>query len=194
VTAYAKWDAGNVWAAGKAAFIRGWASDSMISFHRPPAGATSYGVTSVPSGGDGRADVLGGNGLAISRFSAHPKEALELIRFLQQRDVQMLRGTEHSVLPRELQLYELPAVLQLYPQLPGLRQNGGTVIARPSIVAGPKYETVSRAYIRTLHSVLAGEKTAPAAAAELEKELMDITGFKRGPPSTLGLGAKKGSH
>jgi hypothetical protein len=33
VTAHAKWDAGNVWAAGKAAFIRGWASDySMVGF------------------------------------------------------------------------------------------------------------------------------------------------------------------
>ena len=194
VTAYAKWDAGNVWAAGKAAFIRGWASDySMISFHRPPAGATSYGVTSVPGGRDGRADVLGGNGLAVSRFSAHPREAAELIRFLQQRDVQMLRGTEHSEPPGEFQLYQLPAVLQLYPQLPGLRQNGGRVVARPSIVAGQKYEEVTRAYIGALHSVLTGERTAPAAAAGLEKELMQITGFKRGPPSTRDPPSERGS-
>jgi trehalose/maltose transport system substrate-binding protein len=184
VTAYAKWDAGNIWASGKAAFIRGWASDySMVSFHKPPADATSYGVTSVPGGSDGRADVLGGNGLAVSRFSAHPKEAVELIQFLRQRDVQMLRATEHADPSRELQLYELPSVLQLYPQLPNLRQNGGRVIARPSVVAGQKYEEVTRAYIGALHSVLTGESTAPAAAAELEKELMEITGFKQGPPS-----------
>lgn len=184
VTAYAKWDAGNIWASGKAAFIRGWASDySMVSFHKPPADATSYGVTSVPGGRDGRADVLGGNGLAVSRFSAHPKEAVELIQFLRQRDVQMLRGTEHSDPSRELQLYELPAVLQLYPQLPNLRQNGGRVIARPSVVAGQKYEEVTRAYIGALHSVLTGERTAPAAAAELERKLMALTGFKQGPPS-----------
>jgi trehalose/maltose transport system substrate-binding protein len=183
VTAYAKWDAGNVWAAGKAAFIRGWASDySMISFRKPPTGAATYGVTSIPGGTDGRADALGGNGLAVSRFSAHPKEAVALIRFLQQRDVQMLRATEHSEPPRELQLYELPAVLQLYPQLPNLRQNGGRVVPRPSIVAGQKYEAVTRAYIRAAHSVLTGEKTAPRAAAELEKELIEITGFKPGPP------------
>jgi trehalose/maltose transport system substrate-binding protein len=194
VTAYAKWDAGNVWAAGKAAFDRGWASDySMVSLHKPPTGVTRYGVTSVPGGGDGRADVLGGNGLAVSRFSAHPKEAVELIRFLRQRDVQMLHGTEHSAPPREFQLYELPAVLQMYPQLPDLRQNGGRVVARPSIVAGQKYEEVTRAYIGALHSVLTGERTAPVAAAELEKELMEITGFKRGPPPTLDPASKSGS-
>jgi trehalose/maltose transport system substrate-binding protein len=195
VTAHAKWDAGNVWAAGNAAFIRGWASDfSMVSFHKPPAGVTNYGVTSVPEGRDGRADVLGGNGLAVSRFSAHPKEAAELIRFLRQRDAQMLRGTEHSEPPRELQLYELPAVLQLYPQLPNLRQNGGRVVARPSIVVGQKYEEVTRAYIGALHSVLTGERTAPVAAAELEKELMQITGFKRGPPSTSDPFSERGSN
>jgi trehalose/maltose transport system substrate-binding protein len=166
----------------------------MVSFHKPPAGVTSYGVTSVPGGRGGRADVLGGNGLAVSRFSAHPKEAAELIRFLRQRDVQMLRGTEHSEPPRELQLYELPAVLQLYPQLPNLRQNGGRVVARPSIVAGEKYEDVTRAYIGALHSVLTGERTAPVAAAELEKELMQITGFKRGTPSTWDPSSKKGSN
>ena len=195
VTAYAKWDAGNVWAAGKAAFIRGWASDyGMVSFHKPPIGATSYGVTSVPGARDGRADVLGGNGLALSRFSAHPKEAVQLIRFLRQRDVQMLRGTEHSEPSREFQLYELPAVLQLYPQLPKLRQNGGRVVSRPSIVAGQKYEEVSGAYIGALHSVLTGESTAPVAAAKLEKDLMEITGFKRGPPSTWESPSASGSN
>jgi hypothetical protein len=64
-----------------------------------------------------------------------------------------------------------------------LRLNGGSVVARPSIVAGQHYEEVTRAYIGALHSVLTGERTAPAAAAKLEKELMEITGFKRGPPS-----------
>jgi trehalose/maltose transport system substrate-binding protein len=57
------------------------------------------------------------------------------------------------------------------------------VVARPSIVAGPKYEDVTRAYIRAVHSVLTGEKTASAAAAALEKELVEITSFRPGPPS-----------
>jgi trehalose/maltose transport system substrate-binding protein len=105
----------------------------------------------------------------------------------------MLRGTEHSEPPREFQLNELPAVLQLYPQLPKLRQNGGRVVVRPSIVAGQKYEEVTRAYIGALHSVLTGERTAPAAAAELEKELREITGFKRGLPSTLDPASERSS-
>jgi trehalose/maltose transport system substrate-binding protein len=184
VTAYAKWDSENAWSSGKVAFLRGWGSDySLISFHKPPAGATDFGVTSVPGGRDGRAGVLGGNGLAVSRFSAHPREAMELIRYLRQRDAQFLRETEGSEPSNNYKLYELPAVLQLYPQLSQFRQGGGGVVARPSIAAGEKYEEVSRAYIAMLHSVLTGERTASAGAAALEKQLIDITGFKPGPPS-----------
>jgi trehalose/maltose transport system substrate-binding protein len=193
VTAYAKWDAENTWSSGKAAFLRGWASDySLISLHRPPAGSTEYGVTSLPGGRDGRAAVLGGNGLAVSRFSAHPREAMELIRYLRQKDIRFLRATEDSEPSTDFQLYELPAVLQLYPQLGKLRQEGGGIVARPSIAAGPKYEEVTRAYIEALHSVLAHERGPAAADAALEKELMEITGFKPGPPSRWGSSPERG--
>jgi hypothetical protein len=50
-------------------------------------------------------------------------------------------------------------------------------------VAGAKYEDVTRAYIEELHSVLTGEKPPAAAAAELERQLVEITGFQTGAPS-----------
>jgi trehalose/maltose transport system substrate-binding protein len=192
VAAYGKWDAENVWSSGKAAFLRGWVSDySLIASHTPPRNVTQYGVTSIPGGRAGRASTLGGNGLAVSRTSAHPREALELIRFLKRRDVHLKHAVEHSELPKELQLYELPVILEPYPQLAKLRQNGGSVVARPSIVAGKKYEDVTRAYIRALHSVLVGEKVPSVAAAALEKELVEITGFKSGPPSKADLWSRE---
>ena len=183
VVAYGKSDADNVWFSGKAAFLRAWVSDySLITSHPPPGNATQFGVTSVPGGRAGRAGTLGGNGLAIPRTSAHPHEALELIRFLWRRDVQFLRAGDHSQPPRELELYELPAILEPYPRVAKLNQNLGGVVARPSIAAGQKYEDVSRAYIRELHSVLTGRKKPSAAAADLERELIGITGFRKGPP------------
>jgi trehalose/maltose transport system substrate-binding protein len=194
VTAYAKWDAENAWSSGKVAFLRGWASDySLISLHKPPLNTTEFGVTSVPGGKEGRAGVLGGNGLAVSRFSVHPREAVELIRFLRRRDAEFLHTTDHSEPSKDFELYELPAVLQLYPQLTQLRKGGGGVVARPSIVAGQKYEEVTRAYIGTLHSVLTGQTAAVAGAAALEKQLVEVTGFKTGPPSKLGSSSRESS-
>jgi trehalose/maltose transport system substrate-binding protein len=184
VVAYEKWDAENVWSSGRAAFHRAWVSDySLITFHTPPSNATQYGVTSMPGGSAGRTDTLGGNGLAVSRTSAHPREALELIRFLLRKDAQLMRVSTNSEAPKEPELYDLPEVLEPYPQLAASRQHPGRVVARPSIVSGEKYEDVSRAYIRALHSVLTGEETPSVAVAALEKELIQITGFRARSPS-----------
>jgi len=182
--AYEKWDSENLWYSGKAAFQRGWVSDySLITFYDPPEKATSFGVTSLPAGKVGRTGVLGGNALAISRTSAHPREAMELIHFLLRRDAQRMTAIAHSQVPKQLELFQLPDILEPYPQLAGAKQHGGVVVARPSLVSGEKYEDVSTAYIRQLHSVLSSRKIPSAAAADLEKELVAITGFKPGPPS-----------
>jgi len=58
------------------------------------------------------------------------------------------------------------------------------LVARPSIVSGNAYEEVTKAYMLAVHSVLSREKSAPDAAATLEKQLVEITGFKTGPPAT----------
>jgi len=58
------------------------------------------------------------------------------------------------------------------------------VVSRPSNVTGHTYEHVTEAYIQAVHSVLTGERSAPVAAAALEKQLVAITGFKTGPPKT----------
>jgi hypothetical protein len=56
------------------------------------------------------------------------------------------------------------------------------IAIRPSSTTGIAYEPVTRAYAEALHSVLTGGKPAAAAAAELEQQLVGITGFKTGPP------------
>jgi trehalose/maltose transport system substrate-binding protein len=184
VVAYGKWDAENLWASGKTAFLRSWASDySLTALNTPPRNATGFGVTSVPGGSAGRASTLGGNGLAVPRTSAHPREAMEMIRFLRRRDIQLTRDHAHSSPPTQIELFALPSILQPYPQIAKLLPERASVVARPSVVTGQKYEDVSRAYIRAVHSVLTGEKIPSVAAAALAKELMGITGLRERPPS-----------
>ena len=189
VVSYAKWDADNAWSSGKTAFLRGWASDGSLvtGLTPPPAGTTRYGVTSVPGGRAGRASTLGGSGLAVSRASTHAREAIELIRFLRQRDVERARDAAQSEVPARLELKELPAVLTAFFRLAESQHSAGDVVARPSVVAGHHYEDVTKAYIREVRSVLTGEKQPSAAAEALEQELVAITGFRRGPPRHAGL-------
>jgi trehalose/maltose transport system substrate-binding protein len=185
VVSYAKWDADNAWNAGKTAFLRGWASDHSLvtGLTPPPAGTTRYGVTSVPGGRVGRAGTLGGNGLAVSRASTHAREAIELIRFLRQRDVERARDYARAEPPARLELRELPPALNPFSQLAESTHPASAVVARPSAVAGARYEDVTKAYIREVRSVLTGEKPAAEAAEALEQDLTAITGFRRGPPA-----------
>jgi trehalose/maltose transport system substrate-binding protein len=187
VVSYQEWDAKNALNSGGAAFWRGWASDYFLSDKSNWLTIRDrIGITSVPGGRAVRVGILGGFGLGISRSSAHPDQAVELVRFLVRRETQLETVRSHSEPPKGLELYELPAILKAYSHFDiGQHQRGSRVASRPSSVTGRKYEDVARAYIRAVHSVLTGKAGAPEAAAGLEKELVGITGFKTGPPSQI---------
>ena len=184
VVAYREPDAMNLWASGRAAFWRTWEWDYRLTHWHESAMGDKTGFTSVPGGRGQRAGALGGTGLAVSRFAAHRQEAIALIRFLVRREIQSKKDTANAKAPREPELYDLPPALDPYahPTPKSHRRSG--VVVRPSIIVGDAYEKVTQAYFLAVHSVLAGEKSAPGAAAELEKQLIAITGFKTGPPKS----------
>ena len=186
VVAYKEWDGTNVWAAGNAAFMRNWPQASVESRAAASAIRDKFDVTLLPAGKTGRAGTLGGTSLAVSRFSAHPREAVELIRYLSSGKLQVQRSRALAVPPTRNRLYELSDVLDLNPYFAPMSQafTTGVVVTRPAAVAGKNYEDVSEAYIQAVHSVLTRKRTAPEAAADLESALIRITGFKKGPPST----------
>ena len=142
------------------------------------------GYTSMPGGRGGRVGTLGGFGLAIPRSSAHPREAVALIRFLIARELQSTADRAHLVPVAGPQLYEVPQILQTHTPSPQLRQQSNRLLSRPSNVTGHAYEEVTQAYIEAVHSVLTGERSAASAAAALEKQLVSTTGFKTGAPKT----------
>jgi trehalose/maltose transport system substrate-binding protein len=183
VVAYREWDSLNVWVAGDAAFMRHWPSAYLNSQTVGSPIRNKFDVALLPGGKAGQVGTLGGWGLAVSRFSAHPREALELVRYLTRKDVQERRSRAVSQPPTLSELYLLPDILQPKSRIDLLSQafRKGMVL-RPSDVTGKKYQEVTDAYIQAVHSVLTREKSAPDAAAALENELVRTTGFKKGPP------------
>jgi len=182
VLAYRETDSLNVWNSGNAAFVRSWVWGYRLNHPNESPVREKTGYTSMPGGSGGRVGTLGGYGLAVSRSSAHPREAVALIRFLiaeEQRSKAELSRPKPAAGP---QLYDLPQIFEAY--APSLSQPSSRLVSRPSNVSGHVYEDVTRAYIEAVHSVLTGEQSAPMAAAALEKQLVAITGFKPGPPKT----------
>jgi len=188
VIAYRELDSMNVFDSGEAAFNRVWGGTTITRNEMSrqlhwrstmPVGKTGY--TSIPGGPGGWAGALGGSGLAVSRHSAHPQEALELVRFLIRAQIQSHQNTDKEP-PRQSVVSDEPPISNLPSDAKRIGQQDSGVVGRPSSLTGRKYEEVTKAYISAVHSVLAGEKGAPQAAAELQDHLMKITGFRAGPP------------
>jgi trehalose/maltose transport system substrate-binding protein len=184
VPSYTEWDSSNsFWISGDAAFARGWSD--YFQRHPPDEPFRQVaGVTSVPHGKGPRVSTLGGWALGVSKFSAHRAEAIKFVEFLRKRETQVELDHAKSAPAWNLQLVELPKLLaENYPwsRKPG-DSPGGILISRPSGVSGMHYDEVSRAYAEAVHSVLTHKSTATVAAAKLEKELVQITGFETGRP------------
>jgi trehalose/maltose transport system substrate-binding protein len=184
VVGYGEYDASNVWFAGEAAFFRIWPPAYNDAEIAGSLIAHKVAVALLPAGEGGHLGTLGGIGLGVPRYSAHQREAIELVRFLTRPDMAAKRGRLVSDPPSLPALYGIPEVLESNPQFQIVNRALLTgVVLRPSEVSGKNYNEVSKAYSRAVHSVLTHERTAPEAAAALEKELVHITGLRTGPPS-----------
>jgi trehalose/maltose transport system substrate-binding protein len=144
VVAYRELDSMNVWESGGAAFRRTWQWHYRLTHRQESAMSDRTGYTRMPGGPGGRVGTLGGTGLAVSRQSAHPREAVELIRFLIRRELQSREESRSAPLPARS--YDLPSILTSYGRSETPRPKSG-VVSRPSNVAGHEYEEVTRAYI-----------------------------------------------
>ena len=190
VVAYLETDARGVWQSGNAAFMRGWPSSHASGEAEGSTIRGRFQVAPLPGGRARRAATLGENALAVSRYSHHPTEAVALVRYLTRRDVQSWRARMTSLMPTTPQLYEDPQLLKANPYVPSLKEVfQRDAVARPSAVTGKKYPEVSEAYSRAVHSVLTRRETAARAVADLERELVRITGLPVRAPEARALGS-----
>ena len=180
---YQEWDSINAFRyTRKAAFMRSWTSDYFLSHPARSEISNREGATRIPAGSSTGVSAMGGIGLAISRSTAHHAEAVRLVKFLIQKEKQLDEARRTSRPPGQDEMVDLPAILKAYSNAEqSVEKRRSSVVVRPSTVTGEKYDKVSQAYFRTVFSVLSGKANASAAAADLEKELIGITGFQPGP-------------
>jgi len=97
VLAYTESDTLNVFRSGNAAFMRHWSSAFRgIAERSQPK---TVGIALLPAGPSGRAQSVGGFHLAVSRYSAHPRQAAELVLFLTGMEIQARRALRRGFIP-----------------------------------------------------------------------------------------------
>jgi trehalose/maltose transport system substrate-binding protein len=174
VVEYDEEDASNVWIAGSAAFARGW-----VALYEPskasPVLANRFATAPMPAGGKGYAWTFGGMGLAVSRYSAHPKEAAEVVRYLLSAALEKERLMASSTIPSRTSVLSDAASFRNTGFNGWLSQHWQEgIFARPSAMTGKKYPAVSQAYSKTVHDVISGKRDAHEALAQLHSDLISI--------------------
>jgi trehalose/maltose transport system substrate-binding protein len=185
VVAFKEQDSRNLFHAGNAAFERDWLWRQFSQ--ESPASDAMIAIALLPGGRARRASTLGGQSLAISKYSKHPREAAELVRYLTSHDEQLTLWKKHAMLPTRREFYASSEYLQDRPGIAQLwKELGSVTVARPSTISGSHYDEVSKAYFSSVHSILTGEKDASKTISELETKLESITGGTPGPPPGAG--------
>jgi len=162
VLGYDEEQARGAFQSGKAVFMRNWpyawalvnAADSPVK--------DKVGVVPLPKG-DGEKGVhtgaLGGQSLAVSKYSANPKEAVDLVLYLTGAEEEKRRALKGAFNPSLKSVYNEPELKgdAFFSTFSKIIES---IATRPSTVAGKGYNQFSSQFVRAVHATLQGQGAA----------------------------------
>ncbi|HZF77069.1 MAG TPA: ABC transporter substrate-binding protein [Acetobacteraceae bacterium] len=173
---YTEEEARGVFQSGQAVFMRNWpyASPLLDAPDSPVRG--QVGVTRLPRTEHGpHAAGLGGENLAVSRYTAHPEAAVDLIRHLTSRAEQRRRAIAAGLPPTYPDLYEDAEMIAAQPLLRDIARAVPDAVPRPSAATGVRYNRVSAEFANAVHAVLSGRLDAAESLERLEARLQRVS-------------------
>jgi trehalose/maltose transport system substrate-binding protein len=174
---YAEEEARGVFQSGNAVFMRNWpyAWPLLNAADSPVRGRV--GIAVLPRGdGEGgtHAAGLGGEQLAVSRYTPRAEQAVDLVRHLTSRAEQKRRAIAGAFTPSIVALYEDEEILAANPFFRDMAATLRSAVARPSGVTGVRYNRVSAEFANAVHAVLSGQATPEEALGRLAQRLARI--------------------
>ncbi|HUE46711.1 MAG TPA: ABC transporter substrate-binding protein [Aestuariivirgaceae bacterium] len=169
---YTEEEARGVFQSGQALFMRNWPYAWALAQSADSPVRGRVGIAVLPRGeGGSQSAALGGQQLAVSRYSAHPELAADLVMHLTSPEEQARRAIVGSFNPTIPALYDDPGIAEAVPVIAELRDILDHAVPRPSTVTGADYNRVSAAVYDAVHRVLSGRAEPEAALAGLARDL-----------------------
>jgi trehalose/maltose transport system substrate-binding protein len=162
VLGYDEEQARGAFQSGKAVFMRNWPyAWALVNAPDSPV-KDKVGVVPLPKGDGDKAvhtGTLGGQSLAVSKYSAHPKEAVDLILYLTGPEEEKRRAVKGAFNPSLKSVYEAPE-LKNDAFFSTFSTVLSSVATRPATVAGKGYNQFSSQFTRAVHGTLQGQGSA----------------------------------
>lgn len=176
VIGQAEEDARAIWQAGNAAFMRNWFYAYSLGNGDDSPIKGLFATTRLPAGPSGQsAATLGGQSLAVSRYSDNLDAAVAVALFMASEQEQKIRSLQASMNPTFPSLYEDSEILDAYPFYADILDVFlNTATPRPSAIAGDDYGDASSLYFTAVFDVLRGDSDAQSAIEYLEIDLEDL--------------------
>lgn len=172
---YGEEESRGVFQAGNAVFMRNWPYAWSLGQAEGSVIKGRIGVAPLPGAASGPATrsaaTLGGESLAVSKYSRHPQLATELVLYMTSAAVQKQRALAGSFNPTRPALYQDAEILRANPFMGELAGAFSQAVARPTAVTGSLYNRVSNEFWNATHDVLAGRSMPDEALAALEARL-----------------------
>ena len=172
---YAEEEARGVFQSGNAVFMRNWPYAWALLNAEGSAVRGRVGAAAMPTGKNDPAATLGGQQLAVSRYSPHPEIAADLVLYLTGAQEQKRRALVGGYFPTLRGLYHDPEVQRANPLYEVFLASLERSVARPSAQTGRRYNRVSTAIWNAAHGVLSQHVEPQAALDSLERNLMRIS-------------------
>jgi trehalose/maltose transport system substrate-binding protein len=168
----------SVFQSGNAVFMRNWPYAWGLANKEGSPIRNQVGVAALPKGGaDGRPTAtLGGQQLAVSKYSKNIELAIDLVMYLAGKEEQKRRAIVGGFNPTIISLYGDSEMIASNPFQGKLYENFINASARPSSTTRGKYNQVSSEFWNTVYSVLTGKQDERAALKELDAKLKKVGG------------------
>ena len=170
---YAEEESRGVFQAGNAVFMRNWPYAWSLAQGGDSVIKGKVGVAVLPRGTamGGNAATLGGESLAVSKYTRNPVLAADLVLYMTSAAVQKERALSGSFNPTLPALYRDAEILKANPFMGELYGVFNRAVARPTSATGARYNQVSNEFWNAVHEVLAGKVKPDDALSRLDTSL-----------------------
>ncbi|GAB6934300.1 MAG: ABC transporter substrate-binding protein [Bacillota bacterium] len=176
ITTFTELETHTAFIEGQAPFTRNWPyMYALVQDKNQSKVVDKVGVAPLPAGDAGSVATLGGWLTGINKYTKHPEEAWEFVKFMTGPEGQKITAIYGGSSPTYLPLYDDPEVQKASPLFSEKEYVEAVSKAVPRPVT-PVYPKISDIIQIEVSKALAGQQTAEEAVKNMEQKLKEVLG------------------
>jgi trehalose/maltose transport system substrate-binding protein len=175
---YSEEEARGIFQSGRSIFMRNWPYAYSLANSDSSPVKGKVGLALLPKGSNDKGrhtSTLGGYGLAVSKYSEHPKLAVDLVRYLTSQKELKRRFLEANYNPTRKSVYEDQDVKKSSEHVELLKKTFLNSVNRPARQTKQKYNRVSSEFWNSVYRILSASSEVEPEVKSLERKLKRIS-------------------